>query len=122
VIDATTGKPLGDVQITYTRGDYSATTTSEEDGTFSVGPLNQWHYLLFIGSPGHLPAPDWYRYFDTPATVKADNALYHSRIVLIDINCGVITPDGIKKPATDYRYSDNILVRVDKSKSNTNAK
>jgi hypothetical protein len=59
VHDAQTGSPVAGAEVLYTFADYHDRTTTDGSGRFTIGPLLQWHSLVYIGSPGHYPSPAW---------------------------------------------------------------
>lgn len=69
VVNAITKTPIANAKLFYEKVNFRDKTKSDDDGSFSIGPLNQWHYLLFIGSPGQLPAPVRYAYINEPGII-----------------------------------------------------
>ncbi len=67
VVDAKTKKPMERVDIIYECGEYRKEYRLEGKKDFKVGPLKQWHFLIYLGSPGVAPFPDSLNYWDTPA-------------------------------------------------------
>jgi len=61
VSDLVTGHPVSKAKIFYLFPGTHYRTSAEtfEDGTFEVGPIHQWHWLLYLGDPGMVPAPAW---------------------------------------------------------------
>ena len=48
--------------ISYTikaENQYSEFAISNKNGYFQTKVPTQWHYIVYIGSPGHYPFPDW---------------------------------------------------------------
>ena len=74
VADGETKKALDNVNIVYEIGRYRKEYSFENKNEFKVGPLKQWHYLVYIGSPGVYPFPDSLTYLNRPAllTISAD--------------------------------------------------
>jgi len=103
---------MEDAVIFYSAGKYSDTSTSEEDGSFSVGPLVQWHYLIYLGSPGHYP--DGLAFMvagglSTYITVKADNYCENK------VSIGMRNYFGLKIPPEehfDFNWDENIEIRL----------
>ena len=59
VSDYVSGQPVSGAHVTYA---YSGTrwrisSETQEDGTFEVGPIYQWHWMLYLGDPGMVPPP-----------------------------------------------------------------
>ena len=60
VINEHTGKPIADAQVRYYRewaSEHFTIAYSNEEGFFKTKPIRQWHWFLFIGSPGRYPYP-----------------------------------------------------------------
>jgi hypothetical protein len=84
VSDYATGQPVAGAQVQYAFSSTRWRTSSEsqEDGTFEVGPIHQWHWLLYIGSPGMVPEPAWLMglmHCRSELTVAADGYLTTNR-------------------------------------------
>ena len=62
VVDSESLEMVKNVTVIYNQGDYEKKYFSKSGGEMKVGPLKQWHYLLYIGSPGHAPFPDYLNY------------------------------------------------------------
>lgn len=52
-------QPVTGAQVDYLfrGGRQLGRTTTQSDGSFSLGPFRQWFYLTYIGSPGVAPFP-----------------------------------------------------------------
>ena len=62
IVDECSGKGICGAEITYTikaENQYSEFAISDKNGYFQTKVPTQWHYIVYIGSPGHYPAPDW---------------------------------------------------------------
>jgi hypothetical protein len=59
VSDAETGAPISGAHISYLipQTQFRASATSGTNGAFRIGPLRQWHWLIYAGSPGRVPEP-----------------------------------------------------------------
>ena len=81
-------------QITYTikaENQYSEFAVSDKNGNFQTKVPTQWHYILYIGSPGHYPDPDSLNVTEIKLHISKDGYL-PKHIVLQE---GPI--DGLKK-------------------------
>ena len=61
IIDECSGKGVSGVQITYivkAENQYSEFAISDKNGNFQTKAPMQWHYIIYIGSPGRHPVPD----------------------------------------------------------------
>ena len=62
IVDECSGKGICGAEITYTikaENQYSEFAISDKNGNFQTKAPTQWHYIVYIGSPGHYPDPDW---------------------------------------------------------------
>lgn len=59
VVQAESGLPVSGARVTLERAGYRDTVWTSSSGHFKAGPLTQWHFLVYIGSPGVAPVP-WY--------------------------------------------------------------
>ena len=62
IVDECSGKGICGAEITYTikaENQYSEFAISDKNGYFQTKVPTQWHYIVYIGSPGHYPFPDW---------------------------------------------------------------
>ena len=62
IVDECSGKGICGAVITYTikaENQYSEFAISDKNGYFQTKVPTQWHYIVYIGSPGHYPFPDW---------------------------------------------------------------
>ncbi|QSH42267.1 carboxypeptidase-like regulatory domain-containing protein [Lentisphaerota bacterium ZTH] len=116
VIDATSLAPIENAHIKYSRGKYTKETTSDEDGRFSFGSMIQWHYITYLGSPGLYPFPDRINYdcIAIPALVSVNARGYIPKTVSIYVGGGEIQDGKLKKPKTDYKFDDDIIVKLSK--------
>ena len=57
VIDAATAQPVSGALVTTQRAGYVRKTRSKDDGSFEVPSASQWHFLVYLGSPGFYPTP-----------------------------------------------------------------
>ena len=61
IVDKGSGKPISDAKILYivkAENQYSEIAVSDKNGNFQTEAPTQWHYIVYIGSPGHYPFPD----------------------------------------------------------------
>ena len=61
IVDKGSGKPISDAKILYivkAENRYSEIAVSDKNGNFQTEAPTQWHYIVYIGSPGHYPVPD----------------------------------------------------------------
>ncbi len=61
IVDECSGKGICGVKITYiikAENQYSEFAISDKNGCFQTKAPAQWHYIVYIGSPGHHPVPD----------------------------------------------------------------
>jgi hypothetical protein len=61
VRDAKTHQPVIGARVSGARGGYGASTRTNEDGMFSVPALKQWHFMAYLGDPGIVPEPWFFR-------------------------------------------------------------
>lgn len=59
VRDAQTHLAVGGAIVTARRAGFQTATQTDDNGSFRLSPLRQWHYLVYIGSPGFYPTPWW---------------------------------------------------------------
>jgi hypothetical protein len=57
VRNAQSKEPIRGAIVTAERAEFRTRTRSDDSGQYSVSPLTQWHYLVYLGSPGIFPAP-----------------------------------------------------------------
>ena len=110
VIDSESSLPIADAVIKYSRGLYSDSTVSDKDGKFVSEPLSQWHYLVYMGSPGHVPSPDRLEYMRIPAKLEITANGYEAKAVQIRIDKHVgddKLPEGI-----DFDITEKILIEL----------
>lgn len=62
VFDEETGEPVCGARIYYTvsteEKSYTESAISDKNGCFLVNAPRQWHYIIYMGSPGVYPDPD----------------------------------------------------------------
>ncbi len=80
VIDARTGKPLNDVKISYTRGNYKDDTTCDINGNFSIGPLADYEFFLFAGATAFVDIFNSYE-LGAPPLLKFEHPGYLSQVL-----------------------------------------
>jgi hypothetical protein len=83
VRDARSGSPVAGAELLYTFADYYDRSISDGSGRFTIGPLLQWHYLLYLGSPGSYPTPAWLVYGATEANLTVTAAGYQQSTIHI---------------------------------------
>ena len=94
IVDECSGKGICGAEITYTikaENQYSEFAISDKNGYFQTKVPTQWHYIVYIGSPGHYPFPDWLCVTERKLHISKDGYL-PKHIVLQE---GPI--DGLKK-------------------------
>ena len=70
-------------------GKYHETASIEKDGSFTLGPFTQWHYLFLIGLPGSLvPYPDRFGYVNKRIYVLVDGCI-KDRVKIDHMNEGI---------------------------------
>ena len=57
VQDSHTKQPIAGATITAERAGFRASARTASNGFYSIPALTQWHYLIYIGSPGIAPTP-----------------------------------------------------------------
>lgn len=57
VIDASNFKPISGALVRTERAGYIRETRTSDNGSFEVPSASQWHYLVYLGSPGIYPTP-----------------------------------------------------------------
>ena len=57
VRDAQSKEPIRGALLTAQRAGFHTRTRSDRSGKYSVSPLTQFHYLVYLGSPGLFPTP-----------------------------------------------------------------
>ena len=79
VRDSQSGKPIEKATVFGTRAGFRTRTRTDRTGRYSLPVLNQWHFLVYLGSPGVFPTPWWCnrsRYEPYTITVTAPG--YHA--------------------------------------------
>ena len=65
IINDRSGQPVCGARICYTvtaeENSYVEYAVSDENGIFQLEAPTQWHYIIYIGSPGYYPVPDFLR-------------------------------------------------------------
>jgi len=92
VIDKNTGDFIPDAYIKYIvrtspfiddlNDYYEQSSKTDDEGFYSVGPFTQWHYILYIGSPGRYPNP----YYVYHAMVVIEKDSYKKFEKVLDLN------------------------------------
>jgi hypothetical protein len=57
VIDSSNSKPISGAVVRTERAGYIREARTSDDGFFQVPSASQWHYLVYLGSPGLYPTP-----------------------------------------------------------------
>ena len=57
VIDSSNSKPISGALVRTERAGYIREARTSDDGIFEVPSASQWHYLIYLGSPGFYPTP-----------------------------------------------------------------
>jgi len=94
IVDECSGKGICGVKITYiikAENQYSEIAISDETGCFQTQAPTQWHYIVYIGSPGHYPAPDWICVIERQLHISKDG--YLPKHIVLNEN----PSDGLKK-------------------------
>ena len=103
IVDECSGKGICGAEITYTikaENQYSEFAISDKNGYFQTKVPTQWHYIVYIGSPGHYPFPDWLCITERKLHISKDGYL-PKHIVLQE---GPI--DGLRKSDFGLKKSD----------------
>lgn len=69
VVNVQTGAPVKDASLRYYMGgheQYYSKAASDKKGLFHAKEIHQWHWLLFLGSPGMYPYPVKYLTWESP--------------------------------------------------------
>lgn len=66
VVDAGTKTPVADAAVVATRAGYRRDGRSSAAGRFDIPAAKQWHFLVYVGSPGVAPVP-WHLKASDPA-------------------------------------------------------
>ena len=109
IVDEFSGKGICGAEITYTikaENQYSEFAISNKNGYFQTKVPTQWHYIVYIGSPGHYPAPDWIRVTERKLHISKDGYL-PKHIVLQE---GPI--DGLREPDFGLKKSDFGVIKL----------
>ena len=78
IVDECSGKGICGAEITYTikaENQYSEFAISDKNGYFQTKVPTQWHYIVYIGSPGHYPFPDWLHVTERKLHISKDGYL-----------------------------------------------
>ncbi|MFN4874664.1 MAG: carboxypeptidase-like regulatory domain-containing protein [Akkermansiaceae bacterium] len=57
VINKNNNKPIKGALVQTERAGYEAQAYTGADGSFVVPATKQWHYIVYLGSPGFYPTP-----------------------------------------------------------------
>ena len=109
IVDECSGKGICGAEITYTikaENQYSEFAISDKNGYFQTKVPTQWHYIVYIGSPGHYPDPDWLRITERKLHISKDGYL-PKHIVLQE---GPI--DGLREPDFGLKKSDFGVIKL----------
>ena len=92
IVDECSGKGICGVKITYiikaenkAENQYSEFAISDKNGCFQTKAPTQWHYIVYIGSPGHHPVPDWRYVIERQLQISKDGYI-PKQIVLKRLN------------------------------------
>jgi hypothetical protein len=83
VVDAKTKEPISGAMVTVERAGYEQRTKTSSSGLFALKPVSQWHYLVYIGSPGVVPVPWCLRQGPVSATISASSDGYQTSSLTI---------------------------------------
>jgi hypothetical protein len=78
VTDARTHFPVPRATITASRAGYVREGITSRSGHFALSAATQWHYLVYLGSPGIAPCPWTFRYGPEPLIITASALGYKS--------------------------------------------
>ena len=109
IVDECSGKGICGAEITYTikaENQYSEFAISDKNGYFQTKVPTQWHYIVYIGSPGHYPFPDWLCVTERKLHISKDGYL-PKHIVLQE---GPI--DGLRKSDFGLKKSDFGVIKL----------
>ena len=109
IVDECSGKGICGAEITYTikaENQYSEFAISDKNGYFQTKVPTQWHYIVYIGSPGHYPDPDWICVTERKLHISKDGYL-PKHIVLQE---GPI--DGLRKSDFGLKKSDFGVIKL----------
>ena len=87
VINEMTGAPITNAQVRYYlkwAPEHFTSVRSNEQGFFATKSIYQWHWILFIGSPGHYPAPAWMSCLGSPHCFDLVANGFESKQILLD--------------------------------------
>ena len=87
IINERTREPVANVRVRYYRKtdtDYFTVAHSNDNGIFNAKPIYQWHWILFIGSPGSYPFPLSIRWHYRPYCFYLDADGFEPKQVRID--------------------------------------
>lgn len=93
VVDANSKRPIKGAIIHAERAGYSRTAHALEDGRFTVPSASQWHYLIYLGSPGMYPTPWMFTHGNKDLTMKVEasgykpkSEVFHTKSKSWDVN------------------------------------
>lgn len=78
VTDSKTQSPVPKATVTASRAGYVRKGVTNRSGHFELSPATQWHYLVYIGSPGLAPLPWTFRHGPEPLIITASAPGYGS--------------------------------------------
>ncbi len=78
VTDSETHLPVPRASIHASRAGYVRKGVTSRSGHFTLSSAKQWHYLVYIGSPGVAPLPWPFRHGLTPLIITASAPGYES--------------------------------------------
>ena len=87
IVDECSGKGICGAEITYTikaENQYSEFALSDKNGYFQTKVPTQWHYIVYLGSPGHYPVPDWLNVTEIKLHISKDGYLPKHIVLLED--------------------------------------
>ena len=87
IVDECSGKGICGAEITYTikaENQYSEFAISDKNGNFQTKAPTQWLYIVYLGSPGFYPVPDWLRITERKLHISKDGYLPKHIVLLED--------------------------------------
>ncbi len=96
VLDSLTGKAIAQARIDVSRSGYHTQSITDLHGAYTVSPLLQWHYLVYIGDPGVYPSPFNFEEGDAPLVVSAWAPGYVPQCQLFSRRLIYVEPQGPK--------------------------
>ena len=77
VLDARSKKPIKGALIQTERAGYTRQAYTLDDGRFTVPSASQWHYLVYLGSPGIYPTPWMFNRSNKDLIMKVEASGYN---------------------------------------------